>query len=385
MILEYDYDENGNRTAVRWTGGSTSATYDGEDHLVTSGDTTYLYSPNGELAATTLLGETTSYEYDAMHNLRNVTMSGLSIDYVLDGENRRVGKSVNGTPVQKWLYEDGLRIVAELDGSGALVGRFVYGSRANVPDYMVRGGVTYRIIVDHLSSPRFVVNTATGDIVQQLAYDVYGNVTLDTNPGFQPFGFAVGLYDRDTRLVHFGAREYDPSTGRWTTKDPILFGGRQANLYGYVANDPVNWVDPSGLVDVAFSAGFHVPVGPGIAVGPNIGSSAPNYFNNVVQGRGAPLRGDGITLDWAAGVIADVGVNVGFADLSGTGGSCAAPFSINLGLGTKGGVQIVPRSSIDPNLPWWNPAKYIDAISIGLGVAVPLSPVNVSASSGRVW
>ena len=70
---------------------------------------------------------------------------------------------------------------------------------------------------------------------------------LDTNPGFQPFGFAGGLYDRDTGLVRFGARDYDPDTGRWTAKDPILFAGGDANLYGYVQNDPVNWVDPFGL------------------------------------------------------------------------------------------------------------------------------------------
>jgi RHS repeat-associated protein len=72
-------------------------------------------------------------------------------------------------------------------------------------------------------------------------------VLLDTNPGFQPFGFAGGLYDRDTGLVRFGARDYDPETGRWTAKDPILFEGGDANLYGYVQNDPVNWRDPPGL------------------------------------------------------------------------------------------------------------------------------------------
>jgi len=66
------------------------------------------------------------------------------------------------------------------------------------------------------------------------------------NPGFQPFGFAGGLYDPDTGLVHFGAREYDASTGRWLTKDPILFNGGDTNLYSYVSNDPINFIDPSG-------------------------------------------------------------------------------------------------------------------------------------------
>ena len=63
-----------------------------------------------------------------------------------------------------------------------------------------------------------------------------------------PFGFAGGLYDSDTKLVHFGYREYDPQTGRWLSKDPLLFGGGDSNLYGYVLQDPVNLVDPWGLM-----------------------------------------------------------------------------------------------------------------------------------------
>jgi hypothetical protein len=54
--------------------------------------------------------------------------------------------------------------------------------------------------------------------------------------------------------VHFGARDYDPDTGRWTAKDPILFNGGDTNLYGYVLNNPVNWVDPFGLFKLNFDA-----------------------------------------------------------------------------------------------------------------------------------
>jgi RHS repeat-associated protein len=70
---------------------------------------------------------------------------------------------------------------------------------------------------------------------------------------FQPFGFAGGLWDADTGLLHFGAREYDPETGRWLSKDPLLFGGGDTNLYAYVLNDPLNLIDPTGL---AYDFGF---------------------------------------------------------------------------------------------------------------------------------
>src|SRR5918994_7271705 len=80
----------------------------------------------------------------------------------------------------------------DLDGSGRITARFIYGTRSNVPEYMLKGGKTYRIITDHLGSPRIVIDTATGHIVQRTSYDAFGRVTFDDNPGFQPFGFAGG-------------------------------------------------------------------------------------------------------------------------------------------------------------------------------------------------
>src|SRR5205085_8846231 len=117
----------------------------------------------------------------------------------------------------------------------------------NVPEYMEKGGKTYRIITDQLGSPRVVIDTSNGDIAQRLDYDEFGNVVNDTKAAFQPFGFAGGLYDPQTKLTRFGARDYDAETGRWTAKDPILFDGGDTNLYGYVLNDSVNNFDLSGL------------------------------------------------------------------------------------------------------------------------------------------
>jgi RHS repeat-associated protein len=244
----YSYDANGNRSSFTGPGGTVNATYDVRDRLLQYGATTYGYSASGERLWKANGGQTTTYTYDVLGNLIQVALpDGTQVAYVLDGLGRRLGKKVGGTVVQGWLYQDDLRPVAELDGAGVLVSRFVYGNRGNVPDYMVKGNATYRIIADHLGSPRLVVNTATGGVEQRMEYDEFGRVTFDDKPGFQPFGFAGGLYDQNTKLVRFGARDYDAEAGRWTTRDPLLFLGDQVNLYVYVGNDPVNLIDPTGL------------------------------------------------------------------------------------------------------------------------------------------
>src|SRR5205823_2406689 len=148
--------------------------------------------------------------------------NGSTVDYLIDARNRRVGRQLNGVVTQRWVYQDQLKPIAELDATGNLVSVFLFGSSAYLPDAMVHvaDGKLYRFIADHVGSVRLVVDTATGAAVQHLEYDEFGNVLADSNPGFQPFGFAGGLYDHDTGLVRFGARDYDPKTGRWTTKDP---------------------------------------------------------------------------------------------------------------------------------------------------------------------
>jgi len=243
----YGYDDNGNRTDLN---GALIAHYDAQDRLLDYNNATYDYTANGELKTKIVGTQATSYNYDVLGNLRHVTLPGAAIDYVIDGQNRRIGKKRNNVLEQSFLYQDQLKPIAELDGNNNIISRFIYATGANVPDFMIKGGVTYRIIKDHLGSPRLVVDVATNTVIQQLNYDVWGKVIQDSNPGFQPFGFAGGLYDRDTRLVRFGARDYDAETGRWTAKDPIQFAGGDTNLYGYVVNDPVNEIDLDGLMPI---------------------------------------------------------------------------------------------------------------------------------------
>jgi RHS repeat-associated protein len=248
-LSHYDYDTNSNRVATVEGSVNTTAAYDSQDRLLQWGDVTYAYSTSGDLASKTQNGSTVAYTYDALGNLLTVVdASGIKTEYIVDGQNRRVGKKVNGVLVQGFLWQDGLKITAELDGAGNIVSRFIFAAHVNVPDYMVNNGVAYRILTDHLGSPRLVVNTSTGEVAQRMDYDAWGAVVQDTNPGFQPFGFRGGLYDTHTGLVRFGARDYEPGTGRWTAKDPILFAGGSTDLYAYVADDPVNLTDPEGLI-----------------------------------------------------------------------------------------------------------------------------------------
>jgi YD repeat-containing protein len=187
------------------------------------GSNSNTYSANGELQEKNGSGGSTKYQYDVLGNLKEVLLpGGTKVEYLVDGANRRIGRKVNGVLVQGFLYQDTLNPVAELDASGNVVTRFVYGTKGNIPDYMIKNGTTYRIVSDHLGSPRLVVDVATGSVVQRMDYDEFGNVTLDTNPGFQPFGFAGG----DTCL------------------------------YRYVNNNPVSMVDINGLETGGYGIGF---------------------------------------------------------------------------------------------------------------------------------
>jgi RHS repeat-associated protein len=242
----YSYDGNGNRLTAQTENSVTNGSYDEQDRLIQYSNNTYNYTTNGELLSKNNNGEITQYRYDLLGNLRSIQLpEGQQIEYLIDARNRRIGKKVNGVLTQGFLYQDSLNPIAELDGNGNVVSRFIYGSKANIPDYMLKNGKTYRILSDHLGSPRLVVDISNGSIAQKMDYDAFGNVIFDSNPGFQPFGFAGGIYDLDTKLTRFGARDYDAQIGRWLAKDEALFNGGM-NLYLYVVNDPVNSIDMTG-------------------------------------------------------------------------------------------------------------------------------------------
>jgi RHS repeat-associated protein len=211
-------------------------------------------------------GKVSSFAYDSFGRLTSATgEDGQEISYRLDAAGNRAVRTVDGEVTARFVYAPGIEgPLAELAGDNTTRARYIYASRSNVPDYMEKGGRRYRLLTDQLGSVRLVVDAESGAIAQAMTYDPFGRVLSDSNSGFQPFGFAGGLYDPATGLTHFGAREYDAQVGRWTSADPISFAGGDANLYGYVLGDPVNLVDPEGLLRVIptlqevsdFSAGF---------------------------------------------------------------------------------------------------------------------------------
>jgi len=103
------------------------------------------------------------------------------------------------------------------------------------------------------------------------------------------------LYDEATKLTRFGARDYDAETGRWTSKDPIRFSGGDMNLYGYVVQDPVNRIDPEGLVAVNLAGAGAGIIAGGVA-GFTAGAAGANGdFWGGVAGFGAGAVTGGIT------------------------------------------------------------------------------------------
>jgi RHS repeat-associated protein len=208
--------------------------------------------------------------------------------------------------------------------------RFEYADE-RMPVVMITAGVTYYLAYDQVGSLRAVADAA-GNVVKLLTYDSFGNIIADTSAGFQiPFGFAGGLHDRDTGLVRFGYRDYDPDVGRWTAKDPIFFAGGDTDLYGYVLNDPVSRVDSYGLLNILGGVGGSAiaPLGAegsgGIVINPGFGNDQADVgvFGSVGAGGGVNvsadlfvgfIRGD---ISNVSGVTANINIVAGPVSITG--------------------------------------------------------------------
>jgi RHS repeat-associated protein len=300
----YEYDSNSNRIQGHGNESEFSAIYDNQDRLIRFNNTIFSYNANGDMLSSSEQLKCTgksktpeylkkSFNYDVFGNL---TQTGKVI-YQIDPLQRRSVRLVNGVVTNKYIYNPEGLLIGELDKFGNLIKTFIYASKSHVPDYFVdQNNERFKLIVDQLGSVRLVVKASSGEIIQKMNHDAFGKVLEDTKSMYQPFGFAGGLYDSETKLVRFGARDYNPEVGRWTSKDPIRFKGGDENLYGYVANDPINWIDDWGLIkkDPGESVSGPVPdfiVSPdGVAVSTQPGSRlipASNGAGIIIQNPGS--------------------------------------------------------------------------------------------------
>ena len=238
---------NGNRTSSLAGGG----TYDAQDRLDTLYGVDYVVDADGFVVSRGL----DTFVYSARGELLEVSIDGgPDVTYAYDGLGRRVGRTT-AAGTEQYLYGNPgnpFQVTAVRDTSGTL--SEYYYDDAGMLYALERGGVRHYVATDLLGTPK-VICDSSGAVVKTLDYDSYGILLLDSNPAFElPFGFAGGLEDPATGLVRFGFRDYEPVSGRWAARDPILFGGGQGNLYVYVQNDPIDFVDPTGLVCVGGSA-----------------------------------------------------------------------------------------------------------------------------------
>ena len=316
------WDANGAWTSVTDVAGTRAVTVDDADRVTLLGAIAYGYDVGGRRASRTSGGDVTAYRWDSLGNLMGADLpDGTAIDYVYDGLNQRIAKKVDGAVTQGFLWRDPLSPIAELDAAGAVVSRFVYGEAATTPAYIEKGGATYRLVLDHRQSVRLVVDVDTGAVVQRLDYDAFGRVLTDTNPGFQPFGFAGGLYDADLGWVTFGVRHYDPETGSWTRPDPIGFAGGVTNLYLYAGGDPMNRIDPDGRF-------AHIVGGAiiGAVVGGAIAGAATAMTGGSAEDVAAAALGGAVSGAITGGLTAAIGpagLTVGGAMAVGAGANVA--------------------------------------------------------------
>ena len=140
---------------------------------------------------------------------------------------------------------------ADLDGNDDLQTRYLRGDMidqvfARIEDD-AGGDLAYWLLTDRQGSVREVVDNS-GDVVDSIDYDGYGNISNETDSSYRGrYAYTGRELDVETGLQYNRARYYDGATGRWTSQDPLGFDAGDSNLYRYVSNQPLSLSDPSGL------------------------------------------------------------------------------------------------------------------------------------------
>jgi RHS repeat-associated protein len=211
----------------------------------------YTYDSNGNLVSRAIGDSSISYAYDAENRLTRMDFSdGTYLQYQYDGMGQLVKVFENGVLKKQYIYDEPFIPVSIISNEGSSY--LTYG-------HDLAGGVGGLINLNQNNQKNYyfynstitrgnVVNTADEELnITEYQYDAFGNVKGSEEDNTPMFLHSTKEYDSKSGLLYFGFRFYDPGIGRWITKDPIGFGSEEVNLYTYVGNNPLFWVDTYGL------------------------------------------------------------------------------------------------------------------------------------------
>ncbi|WP_300464965.1 RHS repeat-associated core domain-containing protein [Desulfobacula sp.] len=224
-------------------------TYDSVNRILTqAGGTntvTYAFDVNGNLIKKTAGTAVTTYTYDVFNRLLSVANGTDTTAYAYNAAGKRVAKTHNGNEIRYQRVDDA--VLAVSDSNDQLTSYHIY---ADALLYSLDENNAIRVYHADPRGSVVAVTDATQKTIQTYAYGPYGKVTAGGGTIKNPFQYVGiwGVLADENGLSHMQARYYDAGMGRFLTEDPLgtLSG---ANVYAYVGADPINKIDPSGLLD----------------------------------------------------------------------------------------------------------------------------------------
>ncbi|MEX2338406.1 MAG: RHS repeat-associated core domain-containing protein [Aquisalimonadaceae bacterium] len=251
---DYRYDALGNRLSR--TDNAATTTY----HIAPSSnrllgiDATELhYDARGNLVRR---GEFT-FSYDGANRLRDVHRhSELVGRYTYNVHHQRTRKETAAGTVH-FLYDTRGQLIAEIDAGGTVLREYIWLGALPLALHQPASGALHYYHTDRLNTPQALTDR-DGALAWAAHYRPFGAAEVHTEQVTNPLRFPGQYHDEETGLHYNWHRYYDPETGRYITSDPIgLEGG--LNTYAYVLNNPVNFIDPNGLVTIIFQANVRIP------------------------------------------------------------------------------------------------------------------------------
>lgn len=241
--LRYAYDATGRRTQITGSLARTllpptvgAASYNAANQQTRFGAAALEYDANGQLVTINEPQGRTSLSWDARGQLQQLDGAWGQASFSYDALGRRVARTT-GTETVSYQY-DGLQAVEEVSSSGPvpiLVGPAIDEVLFRHDRYFLADALRTTI----------ALTDAAGKATTTYDYEPFGRTSLVGQSSDNPHQFTGRERDLDN-LYFYRARYYSPALHRFLSEDPIEFGGGDTNLYGYVANDPTNLIDPSG-------------------------------------------------------------------------------------------------------------------------------------------